>query len=319
MLWWSGFGSSGPASIVLHGGGGAAARRSRTAPNGGSGGGVCQRPQLDEAKLEEVRGGSGAPAAAAATRTMDPLQPRRGAGVPAPHAHCSITPRCRRTTPALQWGCKVFHKACFDQGGMVLHSGEKTPDNPAFTPDPLFKAAHYPSYVLPGYEEPMGAVPVGPRAGRLRLPGVWALPRPPLPGAAGAGRRQSPASTAATPAGTPHYTPPCWDVPIRGPTPLDPRDIWQPRGALAVAPHLRLCASHPCMRPPCRRARRCAHPIAPRRPSPSPRPPRPVCRPHRVHRLHGAHCVVALLLLCVCRPVPQLRGAPGPDGGRGGV
>lgn len=41
-------------------------------------------------------------------------------------------------------GLQVFHKACFDQGGMILHSGEKTPDHPNFTPDPLFKAASYP-------------------------------------------------------------------------------------------------------------------------------------------------------------------------------
>ncbi|PRW61210.1 hypothetical protein C2E21_0582 [Chlorella sorokiniana] len=67
---------------------------------------------------------------------------------------------------------------------MILHSGEKTPNNSKFTHDPLFKAASYPSYVLPGYEEPLG---------------------------------------------TPHYIPPCWDIPMRGPTPLDPADVWQPK------------------------------------------------------------------------------------------
>ncbi|KAI7844869.1 hypothetical protein COHA_001522 [Chlorella ohadii] len=83
-----------------------------------------------------------------------------------------------------EWGCRVFHQACFDQGGMILHSGEKTPDHPNFTPDPLFKAASYPSYLLPGYEEPLG---------------------------------------------TPHFVPPSWDIPMRGPSPLDPADMWQPK------------------------------------------------------------------------------------------
>ena len=39
---------------------------------------------------------------------------------------------------------QVFNQACFDQGGMLLHSGEKTPNHTKFTHDPLFKAANYP-------------------------------------------------------------------------------------------------------------------------------------------------------------------------------
>ena len=34
--------------------------------------------------------------------------------------------------------------------------------------------------------------------------------------------------------GTPHFTPKCWEFDIRGPTPLDPPDIWQPRGGCVV-------------------------------------------------------------------------------------
>ncbi|PSC70577.1 hypothetical protein C2E20_6087 [Micractinium conductrix] len=30
------------------------------------------------------------------------------------------------------------------------------------------------------------------------------------------------------PLGTPHFTPKCWDLNIRGPTPYDPADVWQP-------------------------------------------------------------------------------------------
>ncbi|EFN50995.1 expressed protein [Chlorella variabilis] len=82
-----------------------------------------------------------------------------------------------------EWGCKMFHKACFDQENLLLHSGQKTPDHPNFTHDELFKTYPVPAYVLPGYEEPLG---------------------------------------------TPHYTPKCWDIDIRGPTPYDPPDVWQP-------------------------------------------------------------------------------------------
>ena len=39
---------------------------------------------------------------------------------------------------------QVFNQACFDQGSMLLHSGEKTPNHPQFTPELLFKAANYP-------------------------------------------------------------------------------------------------------------------------------------------------------------------------------
>ncbi|KAL4853718.1 hypothetical protein ACK3TF_005327 [Chlorella vulgaris] len=82
-----------------------------------------------------------------------------------------------------KWGCKVFDKACFDQGHMLLHDGRKTPDSPNFTHDRLFETRSMPAYVLPGYEEPLG---------------------------------------------TPHYSPKSWDIEIRGPTPLDPHDVWQP-------------------------------------------------------------------------------------------
>lgn len=41
---------------------------------------------------------------------------------------------------------------------MILHSGEKTPTSANFTPDPLFKVGSYPAYVLPGWEEPLGAL-----------------------------------------------------------------------------------------------------------------------------------------------------------------
>ena len=44
---------------------------------------------------------------------------------------------------------------------MILHSGEKTPDHPSFTPDPLFSVQAVPAYVLPGYPEPL----VGGRVG----------------------------------------------------------------------------------------------------------------------------------------------------------
>jgi hypothetical protein len=39
---------------------------------------------------------------------------------------------------------------------VLLHSGEKTPSSPNFTHDTLFTTTPVPSYVLPGYEEPMG-------------------------------------------------------------------------------------------------------------------------------------------------------------------
>jgi hypothetical protein len=47
----------------------------------------------------------------------------------------------------------------------------------------------------------------------------------------GALRTTAPPCASALPvAGTPHYAPKCWDIDIRGPTPLDPPDVWQPAG-----------------------------------------------------------------------------------------
>ncbi len=44
-----------------------------------------------------------------------------------------------------------------------------------------------------------------------------------------------PASSAPAAAGTPHFVPPSWDIPMRGPSPLDPTDVWQPTGGLLAA------------------------------------------------------------------------------------
>ncbi|KAL4419311.1 hypothetical protein ABPG77_005999 [Micractinium sp. CCAP 211/92] len=81
------------------------------------------------------------------------------------------------------WGCTVFDRVCFDQDGIILHDGRKTPSHPDYTDQPLFKVVGVPSYVLPGYAEPLG---------------------------------------------TAHFLPKCWDLRLRGPTQLDPPDIWQP-------------------------------------------------------------------------------------------
>lgn len=52
------------------------------------------------------------------------------------------------------------------QDGIILHDGRKTPSHPDYTDQPLFKVVGVPSYVLPGYAEPLGAC----RRMRLFLP-----------------------------------------------------------------------------------------------------------------------------------------------------
>jgi hypothetical protein len=47
-------------------------------------------------------------------------------------------------------------------------------------------------------------------------------------------------------AGTPHYTPKSWDIEIRGPTPLDPPDVWQPSGAHSCCACAVLCCAVLC-------------------------------------------------------------------------
>lgn len=75
-------------------------------------------------------------------------QPHQSSSAPAPPAARSATarfkdeerpPRCAAT-----------------QDGLILHDGRKTPSHPNYTAESLFQVIDVPSYVLPGYEEPLG-------------------------------------------------------------------------------------------------------------------------------------------------------------------
>ena len=110
VLWWTGgfIGATLPGGFQLgSGGSGGASVRLRPAGLGAFAYKACQRPQLDEAKLDE-------------------------------------------------WGCKVFHRACFDQDTLLLHSGVKTPGHANYSDAPAFEVDEVPPYVLPGYEESLG-------------------------------------------------------------------------------------------------------------------------------------------------------------------
>ena len=106
---------------------------------------ACERPQLDVPKLEEwgCRVSRGSGEAAAAVWWVLAAQRRCCRWLLPLHAQIYLWID-GHALPMTLLGLQVFHKACFDQGGMILHSGEKTPDHPNFTPDPLFKAASYP-------------------------------------------------------------------------------------------------------------------------------------------------------------------------------
>ena len=228
-----------------------------------------------------------------------------------------------------EWGCRVFHKTCFDQvrllfkqlmssrhlpslptfpatalprtapqAHMLLHSGEKTPGHPNYTRGPLFPVFSGIDYVLPTGEPEAAAcwhlmpTTTPPRRRAVTLTHT----HPPVP---------APPSRPADPgesSGQAHHHPGHFVMDIRAPTKSDPPDVWEPKGAVPAAMELVMVAGMP-------KGREITHMCCCAWASDLQAPMHPHWLGCRVFFVHRAAGVLAALLLHLRRPLP------GRDGG----